>query len=116
MRLLIATFELTAYLLLAICESVFWLFTTVIGGAVMVSDFVKSRRAIVNGALKCPRGHNIDVHGEDVTYTCGACGFTFAAGQNGPWICKNVECRAATPYINCHCGLSVRAPYRVGRP
>ena len=77
-------------------------------------DLGKARRRLSGGTLTCPRGHAIVTEGADVAFCCTKCGFVYAGGS--AWICGNPECQAITPYINCECGLSVRNPYRWGRP
>ncbi len=88
------------------------------GRAVLVTfDFVKARRSLPAGTLVCPNGHSIPTEGG--TYSCTKCGFVYGGSSASIWICGNPECHAVTPYVNCieiDCGLSVRNPYRWGRP
>lgn len=72
-------------------------------------DMVLAARTLERGKLKCPKGHTIEVVG---THTCAACSYTW---EGTIFQCKNPECLARTPYVNCHCGLSVRSPWRYGR-
>jgi len=78
--------------------------------AVGAYDFLGARWALRGGALHCPDGHELPLEGE---FECAACGYRY---RGSALLCGNVECRAITPYLNCACGLSVRNPYRWGRP
>jgi hypothetical protein len=73
-------------------------------------DFLSARYRMRGGALHCPDGHVIPLEG---VFECSSCGFRY---RGSGLVCGNVECRAHTPYVNCSCGLSVRNPYRWGRP
>lgn len=107
-----------------------WIVTTIVSGVVLVleagfwivsiawSVFVKTADAagaagsVKAGVLRCPRGHAIPL--SDGTYECSACKFVY---EGSILKCGNPECGATTTYINCpECGLSVRNPYRWGRP
>ncbi len=74
----------------------------------------RARRIFPGGMLTCPRGHAVVTDGADVVFSCSQCGFVYEGGS--AWICSNPECQAVTPYINCACGLSIRNPFRWGRP
>jgi len=83
-------------------------------GGLVLYDASKARHSLREGALTCPRGHSLVTEGADVVFSCAKCGFVYEDGS--AWICSNPECQAVTPYINCACGLSVRNPFRWGRP
>lgn len=76
-------------------------------------DFVRSRRSLRHGTLHCPRGHAIETEGG--VYQCGRCSFTY---RGSILLCANPECPSpVTQFLDCpDCGLSVRTPYRWGRP
>jgi hypothetical protein len=77
-------------------------------------DVARARHSLPGGKLTCPRGHAVVTEGADVVFSCNQCGFVYEGGS--AWICSNPECQAVTPYLNCACGLSIRNPYRYGRP
>lgn len=77
----------------------------------VTTDIRRGRQSLEQGELVCPRGHRFPVAGG--VYHCEGCGFVY---EGSALRCANPECGATTPYINCHCGLSVRNPYRWGRP
>lgn len=83
------------------------------GGSLLAFDFAKSRRSLKAGVLHCPRGHAIETEGG--VYQCSRCSFTYSGSL---LLCRNPECTApVTPYVDCpDCGISVRNPYRWGRP
>lgn len=81
---------------------------------VAIYDIVLSRRTVEGGLLVCPRGHGFESEAEGLVFECGACKFVY---EGSMFRCPNPECGATTPYVNCPtCGLSVRSPYRWGRP
>jgi|GEM_PF-3242817 len=80
-------------------------------GFFVTTDVARARRSLEHGYLICPRGHRFPVSGE--VYQCERCGFVY---EGSALRCANPECGATTPFVNCHCGLSVRNPYRWGRP
>lgn len=99
-------------LLVLVVEGLFWLMHGVVVGVRFAMDFGTARASVKGGTLVCPSGHAIPTEGE--TYECMACKFTY---EGSIFICGNPECQAVTPYVNCPtCGLSVRSPYRLGRP
>lgn len=83
------------------------------GGSLLALDFVRSRRSLAGGMLRCPRGHEIETEGG--VYQCTRCSFTYRGSM---LLCCNPECPSpVTAYLDCpDCGLSVRNPYRWGRP
>ena len=83
------------------------------GGSLTAFDFVKARRSLRGGVLHCERGHAIETEGG--VYQCGRCSFTY---RGSLLVCGNPECPSpVTQYVDCpDCGLSVRNPYRWGRP
>lgn len=98
--------------LLIAMEAVFWIMSLTWGLFVKVADATGAAAAVKDGVLRCPRGHAIPLSAG--TYECAACKFTY---EGSILKCGNPECGASTPYINCpECGLSVRNPYRWGRP
>ncbi len=81
-------------------------------GGLVLYDFGKARHRLSAGTLVCPRGHANPTEGG--VYSCSSCGFVYAGSI---WLCGNPECQAKTPFVHCvECGLSVRNPYRWGRP
>ena len=93
-------------------EGIFWLVVTAASIAVKAGDAIGAAASVKEGTLCCPRGHAIPLC--NGTYECAACKFTY---EGSILKCGNPECGATTPYINCpECGLSVRNPYRWGRP
>ena len=81
-------------------------------GGILAYDVAKSRRAMRGGYLHCPRGHVVELEGG--VYECSRCGFRYSGSV---LLCGNPECGATTSYVDCpDCHLSVRNPYRVGRP
>lgn len=83
------------------------------GGSLLAFDFARSRRSLKSGVLHCPRGHAIETEGG--VYQCAKCGFTY---RGSILLCANPECMSpVTQYVDCpDCGISVRNPYRWGRP
>jgi hypothetical protein len=104
--------RLVVQIVLAMIELGFWALH-VLGRFVIASlDAARNRHVLVTGRVFCPRGHEIPTDGG--VYRCTACDFTY---EGSIWQCANPECRASTPYVDCPtCGLSVRSPYRWGRP
>lgn len=70
--------------------------------------------------LRCPDGHAFPISGHDLAYDfeCSACGWRWSAKFGTELRCTNVECAAPNaPFVACPtCGLSVRNPFRWGRP
>ena len=73
-------------------------------------DVVVGIRSIRSGQLRCPKGHVVPITG---VWECSACSFTW---EGSGLRCPNPECGALTPFLSCPCGLSIRNPYRWGRP
>ena len=91
---------------------VFWIYKVAVGGGEWLLDFMHGRASRVDTAVRCPRGHIIETEGD--VYQCDGCGWVY---MGSILVCENVECNALTLFLNCHeCGLSVRNPYRWGRP
>lgn len=104
--------KLFVSLLLLVCEGIIWLGYILWGLLIRIVDLIHARSSFQDGELHCPQGHLIPTFGE--TYECSECSAVFTGSI---WQCPNPECQAVTPYINCpDCGLSVRNPYRWGRP
>ena len=108
-------FELAQFgfkLLVAVAESVFWIIR---GGSTFfhfAADTLHARASLTDGELRCPREHVIAMDSE--MCECASCGFTY---EGSIWVCANPECGLIAPYVDCPtCGLSVRNPYRLGRP
>ncbi|MFA5061675.1 MAG: hypothetical protein WC526_00835 [Patescibacteria group bacterium] len=118
LKLLWWTIRITARLALLLLESAFWLFHAVRWLVTIADDFFKAKRLMPAGELHCPRGHLVLPAREKQVAKCEACGWTFEASGFDILVCKNPECVSPqTSYINCPtCGLSVRNPYRLGRP
>jgi len=73
-------------------------------------DYTAARQTKVRGGVRCPKGHFVETEGQ---YQCLACGFTYSGSV---WQCKNPECGATTPFVDCpDCSLSIRSPHRFGR-
>lgn len=99
-------------LIITILEGCFWLMYMFYVIFIKIFDANQARNSIQNGILHCPEGHPIPTEGE--VYECVTCNFTYIGSI---WICANPECKAVTIYVNCPvCGISVRNPYRWGRP
>ena len=93
-------------------EVILWTLSLLRAFVFKLFDYSKARRSFSKGELTCPQGHTIPT--EDEIYECTECGFTYTGSI---WFCPNPECQATTPYVNCpECRLSVRNPYRWGRP
>lgn len=102
-------------LLVALFEGVLWIGFFLCQLLVKTSDLVRGLRSFKDGVLICPRGHEVPTEGG--TYACQSCGYAYGGDGISIWQCPNPECRAVTPYVYCPtCGLSVRNPYRWGRP
>ena len=98
--------------IIIIFEGCFWLMHFAYVVSVKIFDANRALQTVQGGALHCPEGHLIET--EDEAYECTVCNYTYIGSI---WICANPECRAVTPYVNCPiCGISVRNPYRWGRP
>jgi len=99
-------------IILFLMETLIWVFYILFQAILKGSDAFKGMKSYKQGKLICPQGHEVLLSGG--IYECGSCGFIY---QGSILQCANPECRATTPYINCpECGLSVRNPYRWGRP
>jgi hypothetical protein len=76
-------------------------------------DIAAASRARRGTSLVCPRAHEFPTEGQGLIQ-CKACGFTY---EGSLLICGNPECRAPSQHVACPtCGLSVRNPWRWGRP
>jgi len=115
MHILVSIFSLVISLVVGVFEGVFWVFHALGQGLIISHDAIKARSTLHQGVLHCPRGHPIPTEGEDQVFECQSCGYTYSGSV---WQCQNPECGASiTPYTDCPtCGLSVRNPYRLGRP
>lgn len=95
-----------------IIEGIIWLLYLGWSCIVKTSDAGKAAGSVYDGQLRCPRGHPVPLSGG--MYECAECGFVY---EGSILQCGNPECSAGTSYVNCpECGLSVRNPYRWGRP
>lgn len=104
--------RLTFAALAAIWSVLFGLLGRTWTATLFAIDLVRARRSLRGGTLHCPRGHAIETEGG--VYRCARCNFCY---RGSIWVCGSVECGATTPYVDCpDCGLSVRNPYRLGRP
>lgn len=113
MNLVIKFLRLLFSVVLVVIEGGFWIIHGLLWAIGIGKDVVKSRRSMDDGVLHCPRGHEVPLEGQ--VYECSACGYVY----EGSFLrCPNPECQAQiTSYINCPtCGLSVRNPYRFGKP
>ena len=92
----------------------FWLFHGAKVASHTLHDVQAARHSLRGGVLRCPDGHEILAAG---VFECGACGWRW---RDNAWglVCPNHECpRPLTSYVQCTtCGLSVRNPWRWGRP
>lgn len=78
----------------------------------IVVHMLGAMRSLQGGGVRCPRGHVVPLAGE--RYTCTRCSYTY---EGSALQCPNPECRAVTVHLDCPtCGLSIRNPYRWGRP
>ncbi len=112
LKLVFLLFKLSFKLALFLLEVVFWCLFLLKQLFLKLFDLGKAARSVKDGILRCPRGHEIPTFGGK--YECSECGWV---SDSPIYECRNPECRAITPYINCPtCGLSVRNPFRVGRP
>lgn len=118
-RVLRVTWRLVRFMIgvvLVALEAVFWIVAVAFGAGLTAKDLGKAILSWRGGILHCPRGHEIPTCGQ--TYECTACGFVWESGSILK--CPNPECPSpVTPYVNCPeggCGLSVRNPWRWGRP
>jgi len=110
-ELLFLVFKLLIKLLLLAFEAVFWIFYFLRQLFFKGYDATKAARSVQGGSLRCPRGHEVPTEG---VAECTECGYTW---EGSLWRCPNPECGAVTPFLDCpSCGLSVRSPYRIGRP
>ena len=113
MRVIVTIGKLFVEVALVLAEAGFWCVRGVIHLVQVMVDFVAARLASRGGTLHCPNGHDVPLDGE--VYECQACRFCYRGSSI--LRCGNPECAAVTPYVNCPtCGLSVRNPYRWGRP
>lgn len=80
-------------------------------GCFVAADAAHSRHLVRGQLLRCPRGHLTPLHG---VFECTKCGYVY----DGTVLkCANPECHATTAHVACSvCGLSIRSPYRWGRP
>ena len=117
MKILAALARLLVAILLVAAEGVFWLRHGLREVRLFIRDALAGRRALADGTLRCPRGHTV-FPVEDEMYECASCGFRYEVGEGRSiWECPNVECGATTPFVHCPtCWLSVRNPWRWGRP
>lgn len=115
MRLLFKLPSLLAEVLLAVGVLLVTLTRALWRSTVVIRDARQGLRTLEDGHLRCPRGHFIATSGDGEVYACEACGWTYENGSI--FRCSNPECGATTSYVSCPtCGLSVRNPYRWGRP
>ena len=93
-------------------EGAIWVGHGAVEVAHVAADAWAARRALLDGKLRCPRGHVIQTV---ATWECAECGFVW---RGEPWSCPNVECAAPdTVFLHCQiCGASQRSPFRWGRP
>lgn len=111
-RFIIRVAGIAVGLLVALVEVGFWVLGITKGILIRLFDFAIARRSMRGGKLHCPKGHEVPMEGQ--TWECDACGWTW---EGEGWRCRNPECTApVAPFTNCWCGLSVRSPYRWGRP
>lgn len=113
MNMAVKMLRLMFSVVLVSIEGVFWIIHG-LGWAIGIGkDVVKSRRSMEDGVLRCPRGHEIPL--DNLICECTNCGYVY---EGSLLQCPNPECQAQiTSYVNCPtCGLSVRNPYRFGKP
>lgn len=98
-------------LFVAFLEGFIWLGHGLKQFILIGGDAWRARPTLLSGTYRCPAGHLIDT---DTVSECQACGFRY---QGSLWRCANPECQAITPFTNCPtCALSLRNPWRWGRP
>ena len=115
LRLLLRLAVLLARVALLCAESVYWIGSFFVGGGQRFVDLVAARKRLSDGQLHCPAGHVVPT--EHLLLQCEQCSFTYSTDHgHSIWYCPNRECQAATPFVSCHCGLSIRNPYRYGKP
>ncbi len=116
MTLIIFTLKLAALswtVAVSLAEAMFWVVHLLIGGARIGVDAVLARRRTRGGMLTCPRGHQFPITADGIEIEC-ACGWR---SKGNVLKCANPECTEPNaPFVSCWCGLSVRNPYRLGRP
>lgn len=97
-------------LIVAAIELLWWLVYLLRQARDHIIDALRAWRRTRGGELRCDCGSVVETEG---VFECGACGYTY---EGTVWQCGNPECGATTSYTECRCGLSVRSPYRWGRP
>lgn len=105
--------ELLAFLLhlaVALVECLFWLLYLLRELRNHGADALRVWRRSRGGGYLCDCGAEVPTEG---IFECGGCGFVY---EGSVWQCENPECLATTVHAPCSCGLSVRSPYRWGRP
>lgn len=113
MKLVALSMKLAWATLVLAVELLFWMLAASRELALHGLDARTSLRRLSGRAVRCPKGHLTPTEGD--IYRCAGCGFVYEGGSI--WQCMNPECGARTPYITCTtCGLSIRSPYRLGRP
>ena len=114
-NLLKAVAMLAVALVLILIEAVFWVLAGIRLLFTVISGLWHARRALGRGEAVCPRGHVFLLAGQ--VYECSACGYTYEA-TGSLLLCPNPECNApVASFVNCPtCGLSVRNPFRWGKP
>ncbi|MEQ8272350.1 MAG: hypothetical protein RKU31_01725 [Deltaproteobacteria bacterium] len=117
MTFIIVTVKLAALLwtiAVSLAEAMFWAVHLLIGGVRIGVDAVLIRRRASGGVLTCPRGHHFSVSDDDNIEIECSCGWR---SKGNALKCANPECtERSAPFVSCWCGLSVRNPYRLGRP
>lgn len=112
LKLIFRVFKLGIKAILFVLEIFIWFLYLWWQLFFQVKDAGKAIGSVKDRMLSCPLGHMVPLSGG--IYECQACGFVY---QGSILQCENPECQAITPYINCpECHLSVRNPYRWGRP
>lgn len=112
MKIMIVVFSAVISIMVSTFELLFRLNRGAKDVSIKVDDYLKARQLLGPGGIVCPNGHCFPVEGE--VYECLACGWVYTGSI---FNCTNPECGATTQYVNCpECGLSVRNPYRLGRP
>lgn len=96
--------------LLLLLEGAFWGLLLVRKGGWLLVDLGQSAWRLRSGGQTCPAGHKLG----RARCRCTACGFVYESAP--PYVCKSAECGAATVFVTCGCGLSVRSWTRLGRP